>query len=98
MKKTKLILALTAVMAMLGSQAQAQDCCAPCAPTPCVESCECPAYCDSGCASYMSAALPIGALAIAAVIIATTGSSHHHHRSGNHHSSSSSSHAHYTSY
>lgn len=88
MKKIKYVWALTVVMAMLGTQAQAQD------PVTTDGS----AYNDSSNASYMSAALPLGALAIAAVIIATTGSSHHHH--GHHHSgssSSSSSHAHFSS-
>ena len=94
----KHIMALVAVMAMFANVAQAQQCC-----PPVVDSCdcECPAYCDSGCASYMSAALPIGALAIAAIIIATTDNHHHHHSrgSGKHSSSSSSSsHAHYDSY
>lgn len=90
-KMNKFFVATATLVAMLASQVQAQDCCAPpsccqaqdCAP---VANCcsaqdcctnDCGAYCDSGCASYMAALLPIGALVAAAVIIATTDSGHH---------------------
>lgn len=89
MKKMKFVWALAAIMA-LSTQVQA-DTSVPVAT-------DTSAYNDSNSASYMSAALPLGALAIAAVIIATTGSSHHHHHGHHHSSSSSSSHAHYSSY
>ena len=96
MKKMKYLMTLVAMSAMLTNAAQAQNSCAPV-----VNNCdsECPAYCDSGCASYMSAALPIGALAVAAIIIATT-DNHHHYKSGSgkhsgSSSGSSSGHAHY---
>lgn len=83
MKKMNRIIALTTVMAMFAGQAHCQ--CQDYADDGCGD-----AYCDSGYASYMSAALPIGALAVAAIIIATTNRHHHHHSS----SSSSSSHVH----
>lgn len=85
MKKMKRIIALTTVLALFAGQIQGQDC----APD-CEEECCGDAYCDSGYASYMSAALPIGALAVAAIIIATTNRQHHHSSSS---SSSSYTHA-----
>jgi hypothetical protein len=77
MKKMKKLIALIATLTLFASQVQAQEDLAP----PAMDDSE--AYYDSGRASYLSAALPIGALAVAAIIIATT--DHHHH-----HSSSSS--------
>lgn len=89
MQKIKKLIALTTVMALFAGQVQGQTI---------VQDdsycCDAEAYCDSGCASYLSAALPIGALAIAAIIIATTNRHHHHHSSS---SSSSSSHSHSSS-
>jgi hypothetical protein len=87
MEKIKRLIALTAVMTLFATQVQGQEY----YDEGCAESCG-DAYCDSGTASYMSAALPIGALAVAAIIIATT-NRHHHHSS----SSSSSSHSHSSS-
>ncbi|WP_162264041.1 hypothetical protein [Candidatus Protochlamydia naegleriophila] len=55
------------------------------------------AYDDSSRASTMSALLPIGALAVAAIIIATTDRHHHHSSSSSSSSSSSHAHAHYGS-
>lgn len=72
MNKIKKIIALTTAITLLASQIQSQEM------TGYDE-----AYSESSDASYLSAALPIGALAVAAIIIATT---HHHH----HHTSSSS--------
>ena len=89
MDKIKKMIALTAVLSLFASQVQAQA----------QESYEeepCAAYCDSESCSYLSAALPIGALAVAAVIIATT-NRHHHHHSSSSNSSSSSSHVHSSS-
>lgn len=80
MKKTKRMIALTAVLALFAGQIQGQTY---------VDDGSGDAYNDSGYASYMSAALPIGALAVAAIIIATT-NRHHHHSSS---SSSSYTHA-----
>lgn len=82
------LIAMTAVMSLCATQIQAQDYCQPCE-TPCEAPCG-DAYCDSGCASYLSAALPIGALVVAAIIIATT--NRHHHHSSSSCSSSSFSH------
>ncbi|MFI0434738.1 MAG: hypothetical protein ACH350_03285 [Parachlamydiaceae bacterium] len=69
-------------MALCATQAQAQDCyqAAPCE-TVCYD--ECPAYCDSGKASYWSAAIPVGAIVVAAIIIASTHNHHHHSSSSN---------------
>jgi len=86
MEKMKKLIAMTAVFALFSGQVQGQEC---------TDDSSCEAYCDSGCASYMSAALPIGALAVAAIIIATT-DRHHHHHSGSY--SSSSHHSHSSSY
>lgn len=69
----KKLISLTAVLALCASQVQAQEYCDDCSP----------AYCDSEKASYLSAALPIGALVVAAIIIATTDRHHHHHSSSN---------------
>src|SRR5262245_42339896 len=85
MKKMKKIFALTAAFAMFSSQMQAQT--NYCEPQYCNEPqycCQddCQEYCDSGRASYLSAALPIGALVVAAIIIATT-TRHHHSSSSN---------------
>lgn len=82
MEKIKKLIALTAVMTLFASQIQAQD-----------NGDSSAAYYDSGRASYLSAALPIGALAVAAIIIATT-DRHHHHGSSSSSSGSSSSHSH----
>lgn len=96
MKRMKQLIALAVVMALCGSQVQAQAYAQ-------VEEGDSVAYQDAGRASYWSAALPIGALVVAAIIIATTNNHHHHHHSGgggggghhssskHHHSSSSSS-------
>lgn len=80
MKNMKRIIAWTSVMVLCAGQVQSQTY---------VDDGSGDAYSDSGYASYMSAALPIGALAVAAIIIATT-NRHHHHSSS---SSSSYSHA-----
>jgi len=89
MKKIKNLIALTALMVVCAVQVQGQEY----YDEGCGE-----AYCDSGSASYMSAALPIGALAVAAIIIATT-NRHHHHSSSSSSScrNSSSSHCHSSS-
>lgn len=81
MKKIKKLIALTAVMTLFASQVQSQDYAQDAQGQELDESSA--AYSDSGSASYLSAALPIGALAVAAIIIATT--------NRNNHSSSSSS-------
>ena len=92
MKKIKKLIALTAVMTLFAGQVQGQEYFD--------DSSE--AYQDSGNASYLSAALPIGAIAVAAIIIATTNRNHHHHsssrnnNSGSSSSSSSSSHSHFS--
>lgn len=89
MKKIKKLIALTAVLALFSSHVQGQQ----------YETMpdDSAAYNDSGRASYLSAALPIGALVVAAIIIATTNNNHHHHSSsssGGRNSSSSSSNSH----
>jgi hypothetical protein len=93
MNKLKKLIALTTMMALFGSQVQAQgqevdggavD--------------DSAAYYDSGRASYLSAALPIGAIAVAAVIIATTGNRHHHSSSSSSSSSSNNSHRRHTTH
>lgn len=81
MQKMKRLIALATVMSMFAASVHGQEYYDE-------GNCEAEAYCDSGCASYMSAALPIGALAVAAIIIATTNRHHHHH-----HSSSTTYHA-----
>jgi hypothetical protein len=89
MEKIKKLIALTAVMTLFAGQVQGQDqgqdCCNDCSE----------AYQDCGNASYLSAALPIGAIAVAAIIIATTNRNHHHHSSSSSsRSSCTSSHSH----
>jgi hypothetical protein len=91
MDKLKKLIALTAAMALFVGQVQAQgqECCDDSSA----------AYADCGSASYWSAALPIGAIAVAAIIIATTNNRHHHHHSSSSnssHSSHSHSHAHFS--
>ena len=54
----------------------ASECPPPCEPV-CVVEEGCEAYCDSGYASYLSAALPIGALVVAAIVIELTKGNHH---------------------
>ncbi len=89
MKKMKKLLALTTAMTLFASQVQAQG-----QPDQCCES-SCVAYDDCEQSSYMSALIPLGALAIAAVLIATTDRHHHHSSSNNkHHCSSSHFHSH----
>lgn len=83
MDKIKKLIALTAVLSLFAGQVQAQE------PEYYEDEQPCAAYNDCEKCSYLSAALPIGALAVAAVIIATTNRHHHHHSS----SSSSSSHS-----
>lgn len=86
MKNIKKLVALTSIMALCAGQVQGQEC----DTTVCDDSA---AYCDCDPGSYWSAAIPIGAIAIAAIIIATTSHHHHHHHSssGGDPSSSSSS-------
>ncbi len=72
MKKLKKMIALTVILASFGSQIQAQDF-------------QGEGYEDSRNASYLSAALPIGALAVAAILIATTNRGHHHGHGKHHH-------------
>lgn len=82
MKTFRKFTALLALMALCAGQAHGQD------------FQEGAAYEDSENASYLSAALPIGALAVAAIIIATTNRHHHHSSSGGGGNSSSHIHAH----
>lgn len=82
MRKIKHLLSLTLAFAMLAGQAQAQ---------PIDEYQTSNAYDDSS-NGYLSAAIPLGALVIAAVLIATTNNHHHHSHHHHHHSSSSHSH------
>lgn len=89
MKKMKHLFALSLAMAMFTAQVQAQ-------PEPYYEDSSA-AYSDGEQASYMSALIPLGALAIAAILIATT-DNHHHSSSKHHHGSSSSSCSHYHSH
>lgn len=82
MGKLRNFIALTALMSLCISQVQCQG-----YDNTVVE--ESPAYSDSEKSSYLSAAIPIGALVVVAIIIATT-SNHHHHSSSSSRSSSSS--------
>lgn len=61
--------ALTLSMVMIAGQVQAQAQC---------EECCGKAYWDSETAVYIAAAVPIGAIVIAAIIIACTHGNHHH--------------------
>lgn len=72
MKKIKKLIILTTAMALLAGQVQGQGQDSAC----CDDSSA--AYEDCENASYLSAALPIGAIAVAAIIIATTNRHHHH--------------------
>lgn len=83
----KHMLVLTTMMAMFAGQVQAQCQQEPCCDEPAL------AYCESEQASYMSALIPLGAVAIAAILIATT-DRHHHHSSSNGSHSHSHSHSH----
>lgn len=95
MKNMKKLVFLTAVSALCAGQVQAQN-------DSCYYTDACaPAYCESEDSCCWSAAIPLGALAVAAILIATTDHGHHHsssHRSGSSSSHSHShSHAHYSS-
>jgi len=81
MKKLNKLMALTAAMALFAGQVQGQD----------YYDDTSAAYDDSGRASTLSALLPLGALAAAAIIIAVTDRNSHHHSSS---SSNSGSHSH----
>lgn len=90
MKNLKTFVLLIASMAMCAGQIQAQDNCSYYADAD--SAC---AYEESECSSYWSAAIPLGALALAAVLIATSNNGGHHSSSrsscSNHHSHSHSS-------
>jgi hypothetical protein len=92
MERIKKLIALTAAMTLFIGQVQGQD---PEQSQECCNDCSC-AYEDCGNASYLSAALPIGAIAVAAIIIATTNRRHHHHSSSSSSISSSSSSSHFS--
>jgi|GEM_PF-2980239 len=91
MHKIKKFIALATLVTLFGTALQAQD--------EVINVEDSAAYYDGGRASYLSAALPVGALAAAAIIIATTNRHHHSNSSHRNNSHSSSSHAHfYTSH
>lgn len=79
-------LTLTSLMLMNSAYSQGPSCNPPPAapapvcntPAPAPACNNPPAYCDSCCSSYLSAAIPIGALVVAGIIIATTDRHHHH--------------------
>lgn len=101
MQKLKKFIALTAVMTLFAGQVQGQG------QGPGYYDDTSAAYEDGTDSSYLSAALPIGALVVAAIIIATTNRHHHHHHgsgsgggggSGSGSSSTTSTHSHSSSF
>jgi hypothetical protein len=97
MERIKKLIALTAAIAMFTSQLHAEE--AEKAPEKGTDCCEetCCAYEDSGNAALWSAALPIGAIVVAAIIIATTHRHHHHSKTSVTSSITSHSHSHSSS-
>lgn len=79
MKKLNKLIALTSLLALFTGQLQGQE----------YQGDPSVGYAESNQASYLAAALPIGAIVVAAVLIATTDRHHSHGSSG----SSSSSHS-----